>query len=87
MIQLITNRHAGTFQQLVTNCNTTTAITLYILSRLGGVVVSVLATGPKGPGYKAGQGDGFLSAIKVRSSPSFGGEVRPEILQHVKFLA
>jgi hypothetical protein len=28
--------------------------------RLGGVVVSELATGPKGRGFKPGQGDGFL---------------------------
>jgi hypothetical protein len=27
--------------------------------RLGGVVVSVLATGPKGLGFKPGRGDGF----------------------------
>jgi hypothetical protein len=35
-------------------------------SRLGGVVVSVLATGPKGCGLEPGQGDGFLRAIKIR---------------------
>jgi hypothetical protein len=40
-------------------------------SRLGGVVVvSVLATGPKGCGFELGQGDGFLRAIKIRSTPS-----------------
>jgi hypothetical protein len=39
--------------------------------RLGGVVVSVFATGPKGCGFEPGQGDGFLSAIKIRSTPSF----------------
>jgi hypothetical protein len=33
-------------------------------SRLGGVVVSVLATGPKGCGFKPGQGDGFFRAKK-----------------------
>jgi hypothetical protein len=27
-------------------------------------VVSVLATGPKGRGFKPGRGDGFLRAIK-----------------------
>jgi hypothetical protein len=32
--------------------------------RLGGVVVSVLATGPKGRRFKPGQGDGFLRVIK-----------------------
>jgi hypothetical protein len=39
--------------------------------RLGGVVVSVLATGPEGCGFEPGQGDGFLRAIKVSSTPSF----------------
>jgi hypothetical protein len=29
------------------------------VSRLGGVVVSVLATGPIGRGFEPGQGDGF----------------------------
>jgi hypothetical protein len=36
--------------------------------RLGGAVVSVLATGPKGS--KPGQGDGFLRAIKICNTPS-----------------
>jgi hypothetical protein len=59
--------------------------------RLGGVVVSVLATGPKGHGFKPGQGDEFLRAIKIRSAPFFGWEVKMEIpcrkiLQHVKNL-
>jgi hypothetical protein len=58
--------------------------------RLGGVVVSVLATGPKGCGFKPSKGDGFLRAIKIRSTPSFGWEVKPEVpwrkmLQHVKY--
>jgi hypothetical protein len=39
-------------------------------SRLGGVVVRVLATGPKGCGFEPGQGDGVLRAIKIRSTPS-----------------
>jgi hypothetical protein len=33
-------------------------------------VVSVLVTGPKDCGFERGQGDGFLRAIKVRSTPS-----------------
>jgi hypothetical protein len=58
-------------------------------SRLGGVVVSVFATGPKGHAFKHGRGDGFLRAIKIRRTPSFGCEVKPEvpcrkILRHVK---
>jgi hypothetical protein len=52
-------------------------------------VDSVLATGPKGRGFKPGRGDGFLRAIKICSTPSFGWEVKPEvsyrkILWHVK---
>jgi hypothetical protein len=52
-------------------------------------VVSVLATGPKDRGFKPGRGDGFLRAIEMRSTPSFGWEVKPEvpcrkILRHVK---
>jgi hypothetical protein len=41
------------------------------ISHLGGVVVSVLATGPKGREFKPGRGDTFLRAIKIRSTPSF----------------
>jgi hypothetical protein len=41
-----------------------------MLSRLGDVVVSVLATGPKGCRFKPGQGDEFLRVIKIRSTPS-----------------
>jgi hypothetical protein len=58
-------------------------------SDLGGVVVSVIATGSKGRGLQPGRGDGFLTAIKVRSTPSFGWDVKPEvpcrkILRHAK---
>jgi hypothetical protein len=38
--------------------------------RLDVVVVSVLVTEPKGCGFEPGQGDGFLRAIKIRSTPS-----------------
>jgi hypothetical protein len=38
-------------------------------------VVSVLATGPKGRGFKPGQ-DGLLRAIKFRGTPSIGWEVK-----------
>jgi hypothetical protein len=47
---------------------------------LGAVVVSVLATGPKGRGFRPGRGDGFLRAIKIRSTHFFGWEVKPEVL-------
>jgi hypothetical protein len=63
------------------------AISLH--SRLSGLVVSVLATGPKGRGFKPGRGDGFLRVIKILRTYSFGWEVKPEapcrkILRHVK---
>jgi hypothetical protein len=48
-------------------------------SRLGGVVVIVRATRSKGHGFRPGQGDRFLMKIKVRSIPSFGWEVKPDI--------
>jgi hypothetical protein len=39
----------------------------------------VLFTGPKSRGLEPGQGDGFLIAIKIRSTPSFRREVKPEV--------
>jgi hypothetical protein len=50
-----------------------------VLGHLGGVMVSVIATGPKGCGFEPGQGDEFLRAIKICSTPSFGREVKPEV--------
>jgi hypothetical protein len=46
--------------------------------RLSGVVVSVLATGPKGRRFKLDWGDGFLMVIKFRSTLSFGQAIRLE---------
>jgi hypothetical protein len=48
----------------------------------------MLATETKVRGFKPSRGDGFLRAIKIRSAPFFGGEVKAEapcrkILQHV----
>jgi hypothetical protein len=45
-------------------------------SRLVGVMVSVLAIGPKVHGFKPARGSGFLRTIKFRSTPSFGGEFK-----------
>jgi hypothetical protein len=52
-------------------------------------MVSVLAIGFKVSGFKLGQGDGFLRAIKIRTTPSFGGKVKPEapcgeIIRYIK---
>jgi hypothetical protein len=44
--------------------------------RLGGVTVSVLTIGLKIRGLKPVEDNGFLRAIKLRSTPSFGGEVK-----------
>jgi hypothetical protein len=51
-------------------------------------MVRVLANGTKVRGLKLSRCDEFLKAIQIRSSPSFGVEVKPEasckILRHVK---
>jgi hypothetical protein len=58
-------------------------------SRLGGVMVNVLAVGSKVLGFKPDQSDRFLKAIKIRSTPSSGEEIKPEapcrkILRHLQ---
>jgi hypothetical protein len=55
----------------------TSTRTISTVCRLGDVMLSVLATVPKVRMLKPGRGDGFLRAIKVRSRPFFGGEVKP----------
>jgi hypothetical protein len=54
--------------------NKLTLTALLLQSRLGGVVVSVLVTGPKGCGFDPSQGDKFLRVIKIHSTPSFRKE-------------
>jgi hypothetical protein len=49
---------------------------------LGGVVVMVLAIGPKLTGSNPAEGDGLLMAIKIHSTTSFGGEVKPSAPCH-----
>jgi hypothetical protein len=51
------------------------SVTLMLFNHLGGVVVSVIATEPKGCGFKPGRVDGFLRAINICSTPLFGWEV------------
>jgi hypothetical protein len=48
-------------------------------SHLGSVVVSMLATGPKGRGFKPGRSDGVLRTTEIRSTPSSRREVNPEV--------
>jgi hypothetical protein len=45
---------------------------------LGGVMV-VTAIRPKVRVFKPGRGDRILREIKIRRTPSFGGEVTPEV--------
>jgi hypothetical protein len=40
-------------------------------------MVSVIAIEHMFRGLKPGQSDGFLKVIKVRSTPFFGGKVKP----------
>jgi hypothetical protein len=53
-----------------------TLLTYTLACRLGGIVVSVLATGPKDRGFIPGRGGGFLRAIKIGSTPPFGCDSR-----------
>jgi hypothetical protein len=46
---------------------------------LGGLVVSVLATGPKVRGFNPGRVRLILRVIKIRSATSFGREVKPSV--------
>jgi hypothetical protein len=41
-------------------------------------MVSVIAIGPKVPGFKTRRGDEVLKAIQIRTMPSLEGEVKPE---------
>jgi hypothetical protein len=43
---------------------------------LGGLIVSMLAIAPKVRGFKPDRGDGFLRETKIRSTTSFGEEVK-----------
>jgi hypothetical protein len=57
--------------------------------RLGDVMVRVLAIGSMVCGFRPGRGHGSLRSIRLRSTSSFGGQVKPQapcprILRHVK---
>jgi hypothetical protein len=56
---------------------------------LGGVIDIVLSLDPKFAGSNPAEDEGLLMAIKIRSTTSFGGEVKPSapcrnILWHIK---
>jgi hypothetical protein len=44
---------------------------------LGDLVVIMLAIGHKIGGSNQAEGDGFLRALKIRSTTSFEGEIKP----------
>jgi hypothetical protein len=50
---------------------------------VGGLVVSVLAAGPKSHGFNP-EGNGFLRAVKVLSTSFFRWEVKPEACKYVR---
>jgi hypothetical protein len=65
------------------------SLNLSVLVVFGCVTVSVLVTGPKVHKLKRGRDDGILWTIKIRSTTSFAGEVKPsnpyrKNLRHVK---
>jgi hypothetical protein len=66
--KLFVINHEGAYKRIVKYAK--------IVIDLGGLVVSVLATGPKVRGFKP---DGFLRVIKICSTTSFGGEVKPSV--------
>jgi hypothetical protein len=66
--------HCAATNSLTKNCivlSTSQCIPHQKTSHLGSVVASVLAIGPEDFGFEPGRGDGFLRAIKIRSTPSF----------------
>jgi hypothetical protein len=54
-------------------------LVLYTGSRFGGVVIGVLVTGPRVCWFEPDRSDWFLMAIKIRSTPTFVWEIKPEI--------
>jgi hypothetical protein len=50
---------------------------ILISRRIRDIMVSVLSIRPMVLRSKPGRGDGFLREIKIRSTPSFGGQVKP----------
>jgi hypothetical protein len=48
------------------------------INRLFGICHTMLTMRPKAGEFKLGRGNGFLRAIKIRSTHAFGGKVNPE---------
>jgi hypothetical protein len=76
----------------ITDYSVHTIYMIYVeIVAVGGLLVSVLAIGPNVRGFKTGQGRCIFKGDKIRSTTSFGGEVKPsvtcrEILRQVKDL-
>jgi hypothetical protein len=64
-------------QKVAWNNNAQTILYDYFC-RFGGIMVSVIATEPKGCGFLPSQGDGFLRAIKFAAHLPLGWEVKRE---------
>jgi hypothetical protein len=62
-------------------------VCMYV-SRLRGIMGSVLTIVPKVRGFKPGRGDGIRKVIKIRSTSSFEGEVkrRPHVIRFYSML-
>jgi hypothetical protein len=61
------------------SCLLQTISEVLLPSSLDCVILSVLATGPKGRRFNPGRGNWLLRVIKILSTPSFGWEVKPEV--------
>jgi hypothetical protein len=61
---------------------------LLVLDGFGGLVVSMLASGTQGRGFKPSRSRWIFTDVKILSMPSSGGEVKESVpvpaLQHVK---
>jgi hypothetical protein len=72
----ITNQNQ-LFDLVILKCLAVYSENYWPLVVLSGLVVSVFTTGSKVCGFKPGRQRCILRAVKVRSTPSFGGEVKP----------
>jgi hypothetical protein len=52
---------------------------LFNVDGFGGLVVSMLASGTQGRGFKPGRRRWIFKNVKILSMPSFGGEVKESV--------
>jgi hypothetical protein len=56
------------------------SLLIYVkIDGFGGLVVSMLASGTQGRGFKPGQSRWIFTDVKIFSMPSFGGEVKESV--------